>query len=212
MGENGAGKSTLCQCFNSTVPNYHQGTLKGKVEVFGINTRSARCRTVGQGGHGPGGPEAQLFTTTVRNEIAFGAGEPQRGPGHHPERIDWALGIVGLEEFIDRSPRRCRRPEAAPCHRHEPGDGALGAGAGRTHLPAGPVGTRDVYEVIRELRNKEDMTIIIATHKSEEIAEFADKVLVLKEGKLAALDTPDVIFNDEELMHSCHIRPPRCPS
>ena len=72
-----------------------------------------------------------------------------------------------------------------------------------------PIGTRDVYEVIRMLREKENMTIVIATHKSEEIAEFADKILVLKEGQIAAFDTPDVIFNDKELMESCSIRPPQ---
>jgi ABC-type multidrug transport system ATPase subunit len=58
-----------------------------------------------------------------------------------------------------------------------------------------PAGTRDVFEVIRELRETQEMTIIIATHKSEEIAEFADKVLVLKDGSVAAFDEPHAIFN-----------------
>ena len=43
MGENGAGKTTLCQCLNGTVPNYHEGVLKGKVEVLGFDTQS--CKT-----------------------------------------------------------------------------------------------------------------------------------------------------------------------
>lgn len=211
MGENGAGKSTLCQCFNSTVPNYHQGTLKGKVEVFGINTRECEVSDLSDKvGMVLEDPEAQLFTTTVRNEIAFGAENLNVDPDIIRERIDWALGIVGLEEFIDREPTALsggQKQRLAIATNLVMVPSVLVLDEPTSQLD--PVGTRDVYEVIRELRNKEDMTIIIATHKSEEIAEFADKVLVLKEGKLAALDTPDVIFNDEELMHSCHIRPPQ---
>ncbi|MPN61991.1 hypothetical protein SDC9_209737 [bioreactor metagenome] len=53
------------------------------------------------------------------------------------------------------------------------------------------------------------MTIVIATHKSEEIAEFADRVLVLQEGRAAAFDTPGAIFADRGLLDRCWIRPPQ---
>ena len=72
-----------------------------------------------------------------------------------------------------------------------------------------PIGTREVFDVIRRLRNEEKMTVVIATHKSEEIAEFADKVLVFSKGHVVAFDEPRKIFQDEELMKLCHIRPPQ---
>ena len=49
----------------------------------------------------------------------------------------------------------------------------------------------------------------MATHKSEEIAEFADKVLVIKDGQVAAFDKPWNIFNDEQLLKDNWIRPPQ---
>ena len=211
MGENGAGKTTLCQCMNSAVPNFHEGKLTGTVSVFGIDTKNCKmsnlCDKVGMVLEDP---EAQLFTTTVRNEVAFGAENLCIPREEILERIDWALKTVGLSEFIDRAPtalsggQKQRLAIATNLAMRPP---VLVLDEPTSQLD--PVGTRDVYEVIRELREKEKMTIIIATHKSEEIAEFADRVLVLKDGEIAALDKPDVIFNDEELMTRCSIRPPQ---
>ena len=211
MGENGAGKTTLCQCFNSAVPNFHQGKLKGKVEVFGINTQECEMSNLSDKvGMVLEDPEAQLFTTTVRNEVAFGAENLCVERDEIIRRVDWALDTVGLSEFVDREPTALSGGQKQ----------RLAIATNLAMLPSvlvldeptsqlDPIGTRDVYEVIRMLREKEHMTILIATHKSEEIAEFADKVLVLKEGKIVAFDTPDVIFNDEELMRVCSIRPPQ---
>ena len=105
MGQNGAGKTTLCQCFNGTVPNFHEGKLKGKVEVLGhCTTDCAVSDLADKIGMVLEDPEAQLFTTTVRNEVAFGAENLQVDPDEIIRRINWALDIVGLSEYIDREP------------------------------------------------------------------------------------------------------------
>ena len=211
MGENGAGKTTLCQCINGTVPNYHEGILKGKVEVLGFDTQTCKVTDLADKvGMVLDDPEAQLFTTSVRNEVAFGAENLCVPKDEILRRIDWALGIVGLNEFIDQPPTALSGGQKQ----------RLAIATNLAMMPSilvldeptsqlDPVGTRDVFEVIRELREKEDMTIVLATHKSEEIAEFADKVLVLKEGRVVAFDEPHVIFNNAELMCSCSIRPPQ---
>ena len=211
MGENGAGKTTLCQCMNSAVPNFHEGKLVGSVKVFGTDTNNCKmsdlCDKVGMVLEDP---EAQLFTTTVRNEVAFGAENLNVPRDEILKRIDWALETVGLTEFIDRVPTALsggQKQRLAIATNLAMKPAVLVLDEPTSQLD--PQGTRDVYEVIRELREKEKMTIVIATHKSEEIAEFADRVLVLKDGRIAALDTPDVIFNNEELMTECSIRPPQ---
>lgn len=211
MGQNGAGKTTLCQCFNGTVPNFHEGKLKGKVEVLGhCTTDCAVSDLADKIGMVLEDPEAQLFTTTVRNEVAFGAENLQVDPDEIMRRMEWALDIVGLSEYIDREPTALSGGQKQ----------RLAIATNLVMLPSilvldeptsqlDPVGTRDVFNVIRELREKEQMTIIIATHKSDEIAEFATKVLVLKEGAIVAFDEPSVVFSDGELMRSCNIRPPQ---
>ncbi len=211
MGENGAGKTTLCQCINGTVPNYHEGVLKGKVEVLGYDTQACKTTDLADKvGMVLDDPEAQLFTTSVRNEVAFGA-ENLRVPADEIlKRIDWALDIVGLSEYIDQPPTALsggQKQRLAIATNLAMTPSVLVLDEPTSQLD--PVGTRDVFEVIRELRETEDMTIVIATHKSEEIAEFADKVLVLNNGRIAAFDEPHIVFNDAELMKRCNIRPPQ---
>ncbi|MEL7610633.1 MAG: ATP-binding cassette domain-containing protein [Bacillota bacterium] len=211
MGENGAGKTTLCQCFNSVIPNFHAGKLQGKVTVFGINTKECAVSDLSDKvGMVLEDPEAQLFTTIIRNEVAFGAENMKVPLDEIRRRIDWALDIVGLSEYINCEPTALsggQKQRLAIATNLAMMPSVLVLDEPTSQLD--PAGTRDVYEVIRELREREDMTILIATHKSEEIAEFADKVLVLKEGRVAAFDEPRVIFNDEKLMKECSIRPPQ---
>ncbi len=211
MGENGAGKTTFCQCINGTVPNYHEGVMKGAVKTLGYDTQTCSFTDLADKiGMVLDDPEAQLFTTSVRNEVAFGAENLCVPKDEILRRIDWALGIVGLQEYIDQPPTALsggQKQRLAIATNLAMTPSILVLDEPTSQLD--PVGTRDVFEVIRELREKEDMTIVLATHKSEEIAEFADKVLVLKEGRVVAFDEPHVIFNNAELMRSCSIRPPQ---
>lgn len=211
MGENGAGKTTLCQCLNGTVPNYHEGVFKGRVEVLGFDTQSCKTTDLADKvGMVLDDPEAQLFTTSVRNEVAFGAENLCVPAEEIRRRIDRSLEIVGLTEFIDQPPTALsggQKQRLAIATNLAMRPSILVLDEPTSQLD--PVGTRDVFEVIRELRETEEMTIVIATHKSEEIAEFADKVLVLKEGRIVAFDEPHVVFNNAELMRACNIRPPQ---
>ncbi len=211
MGENGAGKTTLCQCINGTVPNYHEGVLKGRVEVLGFDTQACKTTDLADKvGMVLDDPESQLFTTSVRNEVAFGAENLCIPADEILRRVDWALGIVGLSEFIDQAPTALsggQKQRLAIATNLAMTPAVLVLDEPTSQLD--PVGTRDVFEVIRELRETEKMTIVIATHKSEEIAEFADKVLVLKDGHVVAFDEPHAIFNNANLMQECNIRPPQ---
>ncbi|MPM77600.1 GTPase Era [bioreactor metagenome] len=139
-------------------------------------------------------PEAQLFTTTVRNEVAFGAENLQVDPDEIIRRINWALDIVGLSEYIDREPTALSGGQKQ----------RLAIATNLVMLPSvlvldeptsqlDPVGTRDVFNVIRELKEKEDMIIIEATlyveRESQKGIVIGAKGTMLKEiGSLARTD------------------------
>ena len=72
-----------------------------------------------------------------------------------------------------------------------------------------PIGTIEVFQVVRELKEKYNMTIIMVTHKSEEIAQFADRVLVLHEGEVLAMDTPQRIFRNKEIVDKAWLAVPQ---
>src|SRR5699024_10506516 len=63
-----------------------------------------------------------------------------------------------------------------------------------------PQSSRNVFEVVEDLSNQ-GITIIMAEHNMEHIAKFADKVLLLHEGKRIDFDTPENIFSRDDLSH-----------
>lgn len=211
MGANGSGKTTLCQCLNGVIPHSQGGRLKGRVTVAGLDTQISPISQLAQKvGMVLDDPETQLFTTKISNEIAFGPENLGHPVKEIIERIGWTLKIVRLEGYEDRPPTALSGGQKQ----------RLAIAAALSMLPEvmvldeptsqlDPVGTVEVFEVIRELKERHGMTILMATHKSEEIARFADKVVVLKEGRMVACGRPRDIFSDAKLMQDTWIRPPQ---
>jgi energy-coupling factor transporter ATP-binding protein EcfA2 len=210
MGENGSGKTTFCKLFNGIIPHSHGGVLKGTVMVAGMVTaESAIADLAGSVGMVLDDPETQIFTGSVRNEVAFGPENFLVPPDEIRERVQWALGVAGLSEYADRAPTALSEGQKQRL--------AIASALSMTKKilvldeptsQLDPQGTRDVFQVIRELNKKHLMTVILVTHKSEEIAEFADKVCILKNGTIAAYDTPVRIFSDRRLLQDNWIKPP----
>lgn len=211
MGKNGAGKTTLCQCLNGIIPNSKRGLMKGRVQVAGLDTRAVPIAKLAQkAGMVLDDPETQLFTTKVSSEIAFGP-ENLSVPVKEIEKIiSWALGVVQLEGYENRLPTALsggqkQRLAIAAVLAMKPEVLILDEPTSQLD----PVGTLEVFEIIRKLKEKHRMTIVMATHKSEEIARFADKVLVLDEGEVLAFDTIEKIFNNSALLEKAWIKPPQ---
>src|ERR671914_3022135 len=105
MGASGAGKSTLCVSLNGLIPNFLRGRMEGEVR---IRDRSTREGKVGEFAREVGlvfqDFEAQLFSTNVELEVAFG---PENFQVEHEEmvrRVRNALEWVRLEGFEGRQP------------------------------------------------------------------------------------------------------------
>jgi energy-coupling factor transport system ATP-binding protein len=196
MGENGAGKTSFCRLINGLIPHSLPGKLTGAVTVDGIVTSSSSvpqlARKVGMAFEDA---ESQLFTARVDDEIAFALENLLQPPDEIREKVNWALNISGLSAFADRAPstlsggQKQRLVIAA----------ALAMAARILVLDEAtsqldPPGAREILSLIRELRVTRRLTVVMATNSGEEAAEFADKILVLKNGSLAAYDTPQRIF------------------
>jgi len=211
MGENGAGKTTFCQCINGVIPHSQRGKMKGRVIVAGINTvESSVSRLAQQVGMVLEDPETQLFTTRVRDEVAFGPENLNMPVPEILERVSWALKVVRLEQHADRQPTALsggqkQRLAIAAAIAMKPKILVLDEPTSQLD----PVGTEEVFTVIKALKDEYGMTVIIATHKSEEIAKFADRILVLKEGQVQALASPQEIFSNTKLLKENWIRSPQ---
>ncbi len=211
LGEHLAGKSTFCQLLNGIIPNFKGGELEGSVLVCGLDTQDVSVAELARKvGIVLQDPEAQLFTTKVINEVAFGPENLGLEREEILRRVRWALKVVGLEGMEDRPPPSLSGGQkqrlaiaAALAMRPE----VLVLDEATSQLD--PVGTEEVFSVVRRLNREYEVTIIMSTHKSEEVARFADRILVIHQGRLIAQGTPQEIFRDTELLRRAAIRPPQ---
>ncbi len=70
-----------------------------------------------------------------------------------------------------------------------------------------PKGVEDISNLIKLIQSKKDKTIITITHDLN-LAKDSDKVVVLKKGEVIAIDKPEVIFNNQELLRSSNLDMP----
>jgi len=104
-GRSGSGKSTLGALLNGLIPHFFEGTLEGRVWINGQDTRGLTVAdllsTVGMVFQNA---EAQLFNSTVENEIAFGLESLGLDPREIERRIQETARDLTLEHLLGRSP------------------------------------------------------------------------------------------------------------
>ena len=211
MGHSGAGKTTLALTLTGIIPQRVPGAFKGRVEVLGMSTLKAdvteiakRAAIVFED------PEIQFVMSTVEDEIAL-ALEPLRiGREEMRERIVWSLELVGLDKsFLDRSPLQLsggekQRVAIAAAVAREPELLILD----EPTSDLDPAGKEEVVAAIRRLRDELDTTVVLIEHEPEYVAEFADRVAVLKEGRAALDGEPGEVFSKVDELKGCGVYPP----
>ncbi|MGD8998300.1 MAG: ATP-binding cassette domain-containing protein [Anaerolineae bacterium] len=208
LGENGAGKSTFCQALNGIVPHSRGGRMLGRVIVDGLTTRET---TVAELSRRVGivleDPESQLFTTSVLSEVAFGPENLGVEPEEILRRARQALDVVQLTQWEQCAPttlsggQKQRLAIAAALAMHP---NVLVLDEATSQLD--PMGTQEVFSVVRALNQRHGMTIVMATNKGDAVAEFCDRVLVLHQGELIAQGSPRDVFADVDLLDQVMIR------
>ncbi|QBD83349.1 ABC transporter ATP-binding protein [Ktedonosporobacter rubrisoli] len=199
LGASGSGKSTLGLTLNGLIPHEVGSILNGQIHVDGLNTQQT---TVAELARRVGivfqDPDAQFATLTVEDEIVFGLENLCLPPSEMEERMLRALAQVGLPE-----------------HRYRRVDQLSGGEKQRIALAAllamepqvlvfdeptanlDPIGTRDVFALIRECKVQTTHTIVLIEHKLDDLMDLIDRVIVLGPGgSLIADGTPRAIFRD----------------
>jgi energy-coupling factor transport system ATP-binding protein len=184
--------------------------LLGTVIVNGINTKESSVPQLAcSAGMVLDDPDAQLFTSSVREEAAFGPENLLLPPDEIEKRIDRVLKLVGLSGFEDRLPRTLsggekQRLAIAAALAMETRILILDEPLARLD----PQGASDFLSVISDIRKECQLTVIMATHDSVKAVKFANKVCILRNGHIAACDTPASIFADRTLLEENGIQPP----
>jgi len=208
MGHSEAGKSTLAACMNGLVPHFHRGAFEGDVTVLDLNTRD---KTVAQMSEKLGMVfqdfEAQLFSTNVELEVAFGPENFAVSREEIARRIDENLSLVGLDDLRDRAPstlsggQKQKLAIASVLAMQTP---ILVMDEPTTDLD--PVSKQGVFEIAKQLRQRGELTLIVVEHETEE-ALYADRVLLLKDGEILRLGPASEMLREVELMQETGVMP-----
>lgn len=198
LGSHGAGKTTLCLSINGIVPNMIAADMYGIIEVAGEVPPKIPVRELAtKVGSVFDNPEFQMSQLTVFEEVALGLQNLGVDKETIENNIAGALEMVGLKGFEDRSPFEIsggqqQRLAMASALSMKPQILVLDEPTSNLD----PIGKEEVFTVTRKINQEEGLTVVIAEHEVEVIAEFADKILLLEEGKITKSGTPQEVFPD----------------
>ena len=200
VGATGSGKSTLIQHLNGLIK-----LKNGQISVLDIDLGAKRpdYKTLRKGiGMLFQYPEYQLFADTVAADVKFGPNNFGMSKEEAEDAAREAVTMVGLnyDEIKDRSPLdlsggQKRRVAIAGVLAYRPKILIL------DEPTAGldPVGKREMLNLVTSLKGSFVETIITVSHNMDEIAEFTQRVLVMKDGQLAFDTTPHDLFYNEDV-------------
>lgn len=199
IGHTGSGKSTLMQQLNGLLRPDSGKITVGEVCITDPSTKMTEVRR--KVGLVFQYPEYQLFEETVAKDVAFGPKQVGMTGEKLDRVVEESIRLTGLdyEEVKERSPFELsggqkRRVAIAGVLAMKPEILIL------DEPTAGldPSAHRDVLELIRRIHRKERMTILLVSHNMGDIAELADRVLVMNRGKLVMNGTPAEVFSRGE--------------
>ncbi len=211
MGLNGAGKTTLGLCLNGIIPHMLMGEQTGSVRVDGKDPSTVvvreMARTVGMVFDNP---EFQMSQITAAEEVALGLENLGVPSDEMPARIAAALQLVGLEGFEERAPMglsggQQQRLAIASVLVMRPS--ILFMDEPTSNLD--PLGKDDIFEIARHLNREEGMTVIVAEHEVEVLAEYADRVVILHEGRIAMQGPPAEVLRRVDELDALGLRAPQ---
>ena len=202
IGSNGAGKSTLMKMMT--------GLLKpssGEVLIKDISTRNAKPENLSKYvSLVYQNPEDMFIKDSIENDISFAMKD--RGIDNWEERTRQLLERFRLTELKDRDGRllsggQMRRASLAIGIALNP----------EILLLDEPTANLDIAtrkEIMRTLNDMKDITetVMIATHDMQLVCEWAQRIIVLSQGRIIADGTRDQIFGDQEAVKTAGIRPP----
>jgi energy-coupling factor transporter ATP-binding protein EcfA2 len=197
IGPNGAGKSTLCYTIAGFVPHFFKGELTGSVEVAGNESQDAiLSEWVLNVGLAFQNPFNQISGAkyTVFEELAFGLENIGIPREEMIARVEDAMRLTGISDLADRSPYSLsggqqQRVALTSILVMQPKVLVLDEPTSQMD----PIGTREVFGVIHSMAER-GMTVILVEHKVEWIAQFADRVIALKDGEILLDGNPSEVL------------------
>ena len=207
-GHTGSGKSTMIQLLNGLLkPTSGTVTFEGKdIHAKGYSGNYLRSKV----GMVFQYPEHQMICDTVWEDVAFGPGKQGLTEEACKTRVEEALRFVDLpEKYYQASPLQLsggqkRRVAIAGVLAMHPEYIILDEPAAGLDAE----GKREIFDRIRRMSREQGIGVLLVSHSMEDLAEYADRIIVLDDGKKILDDRPAQIFAKRETLADCGLDVP----
>lgn len=197
LGHNGSGKSTFAKHINALLT-----PTDGTLWVNGMDTKDEEHLWDIRQNAGMvfQNPDNQIIGTSVEEDVAFGPENKNIEPEKIRKIVETVLRKVKLWDRRKASPSRLSGGQK---QRLATADALAGLPAclvlDEPTAMLDPDSRKEVINIVKELNRKEGMTIILITHHTDEVVD-ADRIVLMKDGKIIGDDIPKKIFADYELL------------
>lgn len=207
-GHTGSGKSTMIQLLNGLLkPTSGTVTFEGKdIHAKGYSGNYLRSKV----GMVFQYPEHQMICDTVWEDVAFGPGKQGLTEEACKTRVEEALRFVDLpEKYYQASPLQLsggqkRRVAIAGVLAMHPEYIILDEPAAGLDAE----GKREIFDRIRRMSREQGIGVLLVSHSMEDLAEYADRIIVLDDGKKILDDRPAEVFAKREMLADCGLDVP----
>ncbi|WP_328585282.1 ABC transporter ATP-binding protein [Olsenella massiliensis] len=202
IGPSGSGKTTLASILSGAVPHHFAGEFRGVCRVDGLDTCQVPLTDVSRRvGSVLQDIDAQMVAANVEDELLFGVENFGVAHDEIPDRVREALATCGILDLAHRdiatlSGGQKQKVAIAAIL-------ALRAPVMVLDEPTAaldPVSSRAVFDTLRELVTRQDMTVIVIEQKIALLSEYCDHLAVMDDGDVALHGTPrEVLAHGDEL-------------
>ncbi len=207
-GHTGSGKSTMIQLLNGLLkPTSGTVTFEGKdIHAKGYSGNYLRSKV----GMVFQYPEHQMICDTVWEDVAFGPSKQGLTEEECNARVEDALRFVDLpEKYYTASPLQLsggqkRRVAIAGVLAMQPEYIILDEPAAGLDAE----GKREIFDRIRRMSREQGIGVLLVSHSMEDLAEYADRIIVLDDGKKILDDRPAEVFAKRETLVDCGLDVP----
>ncbi len=196
IGHNGSGKSTTVRLIDGLL-EAESGDIYIDGDALTIDNVWEKRRLIGMVFQNP---DNQFVGATVEDDVAFGLENQGIPLEEMRSRVDEALELVGMTDFKTREPARLsggqkQRVAIAGVVALRPKIIILDEATSMLD----PEGRLDLIKIVREIKDRHGMTVISITHDLDEVA-LSDRVIVMKNGQVESISTPNELFMREDLV------------
>lgn len=205
VGQNGSGKTTLVKHFIGLLR-----PTKGKVFVYGMDTNRTTVSDLAKKvGFVFQNPDNQIFSRTVFDELSFGPKNLGLSQEEIERRIKVIAKLLGLTEFLKENPFNLSKGEkhivaVASVLTMDPAVLVVDEPTTGHDLKTG----KKLMDLFKQL-NISGKTIIVVTHNMNFVAEYAQRVIVLKSGQVLIDGSTEEVFSQADILKESHLSPPQ---